>query len=60
MYSSTKLDVLPLLPVWNAAAAVLPFVEPMLPVKQVGEAVVGALPCPHTCMHPLPSVALRF
>ena len=44
MYSLTKYDVLPLLPLWNAAAA-LPFtaIEPMLPVDFVGEAIVGLL-----------------
>ena len=43
MWSPTKLDVLPVLPVWNAAAALLPQVEPMLPAATVGEAIVEAI-----------------
>ena len=44
MWSTDKYDVLPLMPAWNAAAA-LPFspVEPMLPVAQVGQACTSAL-----------------
>ena len=43
MYSSTKFDVLPVLPFWNAAAAVVPDLDQMLPVNVVGAGIVGAV-----------------
>ncbi len=44
MWSSNKWDVLPLLPAWNALAAVLPaLVERMMRVDVVGDAITGAL-----------------